>query len=104
MDADGLQRLHLWGRSPLLTESSLRAGDGAGLHRYVFRYRHRGPAPAADVARIAGEVRVLDQVARMLLVEGSSSQVASLAAALPRWLATQEDAFSLARETERSLE
>ena len=96
MDADAPERLYLWGRSPLLTASSLN-GDGTGLHHYVVRYRGRGPAPAADVARITGAVRVLDHAARMLLVEGSPAEMASLAAALPRWLVTEEHAFALSR-------
>ena len=60
MDADAPERMHLWGRSPLLSTSSRHNGDGSALRHYVVRYRGRGPAPAADVARIAGAVRVLD--------------------------------------------
>ena len=97
MDARAPGRMHLWGRSPLLTESSPVNGDRPRLRHYVLRYRGRGPAPAADVARIADAVKVLDQVARMLLVEGSASQMASLAAALPCWLLREEQAFALGR-------
>jgi hypothetical protein len=97
MDARAPERMHLWGRSPLLTESALVNGDQRRLRHYVLRYRGRGPAPAADVARIAGAVQVLDQVARMLLVEGSASQLASLAAELPSWLVREEQAFALGR-------
>lgn len=103
MDANKVERMRLWGRSPLLTELSLVDGDGARLHRYVVRFRGRAPAPATDVARIAGAVRVLDRAARMLLVEGSSSQMASLAEELPRWLVTEEDAFALGRQLDGSL-
>ena len=96
MNAKEEERMPLWGQSPL-TKPSPRAADGGRLHRYVFRYRGRGPAPAPDVARITGAVRVLDQVSRMLLVEGSSSQIAGLAATLPRWLVTEEHAFAMGR-------
>ena len=97
MDVDAAERMHLWGRSPLLTASSLTNGDGAGPRHYVIRYRGRGPAPAADVARIVGAVHVLDHVSRMLLVEGCAAQMASLAATLPRWLVREERAFALVR-------
>ena len=39
----------------------------------------------------------------MLLVEGSSSQMASLAEELPRWLVTEKDAFALGRQMDGSL-
>ena len=97
MDAKARERMYLWGRSPLITESSVLTEEGAGLRHYVFRYRGRGPAPAADIARIAGAVRVLDRASRMLLVEGSASQIAGLAAALPSWLVTEEHAFAIGR-------
>ena len=97
MDARAPERMHLWGRSPLLTESSPVNGDRPRPRHYVLRYRGRGPAPAADVARIAGAVQVLDQVARMLLVEGSASQMASLAAGLPCWMVREEQAFPVCR-------
>ena len=97
MDARMPERMHLWGRSPLLTESSSLNGDRPGPRHYVFRYRGRGPAPAEDVARIVSAVHVLDQVARMLLVEGSPSQMAGLAAELPCWLVREEHAFALGR-------
>jgi hypothetical protein len=97
MDA-GVERMHLWGRSPLLAEPSARNGGRPHLRHYVLRYRgRRGPAPAADVARILGAVHVLDHAARMLLVEGSASQIASLAAELPSWLVREECAFALGR-------
>jgi hypothetical protein len=97
MDARAPERMHLWGRSPLLTESSSLNGDRPGLRHYVFRYRGRGPAPAEDVARIVDAVQVLDHVARMLLVEGSALQMASLAAELPSWLVREEHAFAPGR-------
>ena len=97
MDAEAPERMHLWGRSPLLTASSLPNGDEAGLRHYVLRYRGRGPAPAGDVARIVGAVQVLDHMARMLLVEGTASQLALLAAELPCWLVREERAFALGR-------
>jgi hypothetical protein len=103
MNANNAERLQLWGRSPLLTEPSSVDGGGARLHRYVVRFRGPAPAPAADLARITGAVRVLDQAARMLLVEGSSSEMASLAEELPRWLVTEEDAFALGRQMDGSL-
>jgi len=99
MDAKAPERMYLWGRSPLLTDSSPANRDRPRLRHYVVRYRGRGPAPAEDVARIAGAVQVLDQVARMLLVKGSASQMASLAAALPRWLVREEHAFALGRRS-----
>lgn len=97
MDANAPERMHLWGRSPLLPTSSRHNGAGSALRHYVVRYRRRGPAPAADVARIAGAVRVLDHAGRMLLVEGRAAQMAGLAAALPRWLVTEEHAFAIGR-------
>ena len=69
----------------------------AGLRHYVFRYRGRGPAPDHGHARIADAVQVLDQATRMLLVEGSASQIASLGEALPSWLVKEEHAFALGR-------
>jgi|SoimicmetaTmtHAB_FD_contig_41_4412624_length_756_multi_1_in_0_out_0_1 hypothetical protein len=97
MDAKAPERRYLWGRSPLLTESSPLNGDRPRLRHYVLRYRGRGPAPAEDVARIVGAVHVLDHVSRMLLVEGSASQMASLAVELPSWVVREERAFVLGR-------
>ena len=90
------------GPSSVLAQSSLPTSGEVRFGRYVFRYRGRGPAPAADVACIAGQVHVLDHVARMLLVEASSSQVARLVAALPRWLATEERTFTVGERTTES--
>ena len=42
-------------------------------------------------------MRVLDRATRMLLVEGSASEIAHLGAALPSWLVTEEPAFALGR-------
>lgn len=97
MDAKARERMPLWGRSPLLTASPPLDGDAAGLRHYIVRYRGRGPAPAGDVARIVRAVHVLDHVARMLLVEGSASQMAGLAAELPCWLVREERAFAVGR-------
>ena len=74
MDTDAAERMHLWGRSPLLSTSSRHNGDGSALRHYVVRYRGRGPAPTVDVARIVGAVRVLDHAGRMLLVEGRADR------------------------------
>ncbi len=97
MDAKALERMQLWGPSPLLTASSPLDGGEAGRRHYVVRYRGRGPAPARDVARIVGAVHVLDHASRMLLVEGSASQIARLAADLPYWLVREERAFAVGR-------
>ena len=102
MDADDQGGTH-HGASSVLVRSPPPTGGEVRLGRYVFRYHGRGPAPAADVARIASQVRVLDHVARMLLVEASSSQVARLVAALPRWIATEERAFTVEERTDGEL-
>jgi len=101
MDARARERMQLWGPSPLLTASSRRDGGAAGLRQYVIRYRGRGPAPAGDVARIGDAVHVVDQAARMLLVEGRASQMARLAAELPSWLVKEECAFAVGRTSSR---
>jgi hypothetical protein len=101
MDAKARERMQLWGPSPLLTASSRLDRGAAGLHHYVIRYRGRGPAPAGDVARIVGAVHVLDQATRMLLVEGSASQMARLGAELPGWLVKEECAFAVGRTSSR---
>ena len=102
MNADDQGGTH-HGASSMLARSPLPTGGEARLGRYVFRYRGRGPAPAADMARIAGQVRVLDHVARMLLVVASSSQVARLVAALPRWIATEERTFRVGERMDGEL-
>jgi hypothetical protein len=90
-------------RSPLPAPTSGHRGDGADLHRFVLRYRGDGQAPADDVARIEGEVSLLDRTARMVLVEASGRQVADLIAALPRWAAAEERMFRLAGSRRVSL-
>ena len=97
MDAKAPERMYLWGRSPLLTESSVLTEEGAGLRSLRLQIPGRGPAPATDIARIADAVHVLDRASRMLLVEGSASQIAGLAAALPSWLVTEKHVFALGR-------
>jgi NAD-dependent SIR2 family protein deacetylase len=69
----------------------------AGLRdRWVVRYLGEGEPPAAEVALIQRTVQVLDRTDRMLLVEGTSAQVASLARALPTWKTAKERLFTLA--------
>ena len=58
--------------------------------RYILRFRGRGQAPDADVARIEREVKVVDRSPRMLLVEASGPRLARLVEALPRWVAAEE--------------
>ena len=48
-----------------------------------------------DVALIERTVHVLDAASRMLLVEATADQLASLVRALPHWKAVEERSFSL---------
>jgi hypothetical protein len=51
--------------------------------------------PTADVALIQRTAHVLDTSTRMLLIEATPDQLASLVRALPHWTAERERPFTL---------
>lgn len=74
--------------------------------RYVLRYRPAGTKPAADVERIRhlGGVRVIDESAKMLLVECEEKSPAALAEILPDWLVAPEQTMSLPKSPRKGTE
>jgi hypothetical protein len=66
------------------------------MGRFILRYRGAGPEPAEDVARIRRwpNLHVLDESStRMLLVEGSPSDLEALARSFPDWMVSQERTY-----------
>jgi hypothetical protein len=66
------------------------------MGRFILRYRGAGPKPAEDVDRIHHwpHLRVLDDSSpRMLLVEGSPSDLEALVGSLPDWMVSQERTY-----------
>jgi len=65
--------------------------------RFVLRYRGEGPAPAADVARVAQlpTAVVVDSSARMLLVESDPGELQDLVDGLPDWVMAPEQSFAV---------
>jgi hypothetical protein len=57
------------------------------MGRYILRFTGTGPRPAADVKRIrcAAKLTVLDDSARMLLVEASEERVKEVISSMPGW-------------------
>jgi hypothetical protein len=57
------------------------------MGRYILRFTGTGPKPAADVKRIraAAQLTVLDDSARMLLVEASKERIKEVVSAMPGW-------------------
>ena len=57
------------------------------MGRYIVRYLGEGSRPAADVRRIRAvrAVVVLDDSARMLLVEASQKSLKELLGSMPGW-------------------
>jgi hypothetical protein len=62
------------------------------MPRFILRYSGKGPKPADDVAQIHGadDVKVIDESARMLLVESSEPSLQQLLESLSQWSATPE--------------
>jgi hypothetical protein len=60
--------------------------------RFILRYRGAGQAPERDVDRIRAVpgTAVVDQSARMLLVEGPADPLKALVDTLPDWIMTAE--------------
>lgn len=67
------------------------------MARYVLRFTGSGPRPAADLERIrsARDVTVLDDSARMLLVEAPAERVRKLIGSLPGWTSSPERTIQL---------
>lgn len=66
--------------------------------RFIARYRGEGEAPASDLARIRSVpgASVLDQASpRMLLLEGPEESLRAAVGALPGWVLTPEQVYSL---------
>ncbi|HEV2766256.1 MAG TPA: hypothetical protein VGV63_00945 [Acidimicrobiales bacterium] len=74
--------------------------------RYVLRYRPAGTKPAADVERIRrlGGVTVIDESAKMLLIECQDEPPAALAEILPDWVIAPEQTMSLPRPPRKGVE
>lgn len=60
--------------------------------RFILRFRGTGPIPAKDIERIRAlpDVNVIDTTSRMLLVEASEDDVASLIQSMPEWVLSPE--------------
>jgi hypothetical protein len=67
------------------------------MDRYILRYRGAGPKPEKDLLRVRDTVgiTVLDETARMLLVEGDQESVAQLRDGLSDWLVTPQTTISV---------
>jgi hypothetical protein len=67
------------------------------MGRFIVRYRGKGPAPAAAVERAgcAPGMRVVDQTARTLLVEGTPEAVQAVFAGNDEWLVTAERLYEI---------
>ncbi|HEX2191749.1 MAG TPA: hypothetical protein VHH09_01010 [Acidimicrobiales bacterium] len=65
--------------------------------RFVLRYLGPGAKPAADVAAVRAleGVAVVDESARMLLVETDEEAVPGLAEALPGWVVGPEQRYDV---------
>lgn len=78
-----------------MMSTTSRQSTGWSRPHWVVRYDGDGEPLAADVAMIERTVRVLDRTARMLLVEATSDELASLVRALPHWKTAEERTFTL---------
>ncbi len=60
--------------------------------RFILRYRGAGEPPERDVDRIRAVpgAEVVDQSARMLLVEGPADPLKALVDSMPDWIMTAE--------------
>ena len=67
------------------------------MGRYILRFTGTGAKPAADVKRIrsASKLTVLDDSARMLLVEASQERVREVISSMPGWTWTPERTIRL---------
>jgi hypothetical protein len=74
--------------------------------KFILRYRGAGPAPRRDVEtfRKAPETRLLDESARMLLVEGDAEKLQAIVRGLRSWSMSEESWVPLPdpRESVRS--
>ncbi len=72
--------------------------------RFVLRYQGTGPAPGADLARIAALSRavILDASPRMLLVEADADALGALAATLADWVMAPEQHLPLPDTRQRA--
>ncbi|MCG3119294.1 MAG: hypothetical protein ALAOOOJD_01679 [bacterium] len=66
--------------------------------RFILRFRGTGARSAADIERVRAlrHATVLDDSSpRMLLVEGSETELESLLATMPGWIMTREQMIPL---------
>lgn len=65
--------------------------------RFVVRFRGQGAAPKGDLAvvRAAPQTRIIDEGARMLLVEAPSIRALSEVEQLPDWVVVPETSVPL---------
>jgi hypothetical protein len=65
--------------------------------RFVLRYRGDGAKPEADVARVQGlaDAVVLDESARMLVVESDADRLGALVDALPDWVMAPDRSYQV---------
>lgn len=57
------------------------------MPRFILRYQDTGAMPQADVLQLQAlpETRIVDQSARMLMVEGQEAALAAAERTLPDW-------------------
>jgi len=67
------------------------------MGRYILRFTGTGPKPAVDVMRIraAAKLTVLDDSARMLLVEASEEHIKEMISSMPGWTWSPERTIRL---------
>jgi hypothetical protein len=66
------------------------------MGRFILRYNGAGEKPAEDVRRIRSVANaVLDDSARMILMEAPDSAIAKLTRQLPQWLVSRESLVTL---------
>jgi hypothetical protein len=67
------------------------------MGRYILRFTGTGPKPAVDVKRIrsAPQMTVLDDSARMLLVEAAEEQIKEVVSSMPGWTWSPERTIRL---------
>jgi hypothetical protein len=79
------------------------------MSRFVIRFNGAGAKPANDVNLIQAHpaLKVIDESARMLLVESDAATIDHLRRNLSDWQITAESSFSLPetnRQTKRSID
>jgi len=67
------------------------------MGRYILRYTGSGRRPAADLRRIRAtpKLTVLDEAARMLLVEARAQPLRQVVSSLPGWVCSPERSIRL---------